>query len=200
DSLRFFEAIKRIDAANAEDPNRGSVDGREAPAELLYGQRMTRWLDRLEPQASEPLRLAVRSQHLCRWMIPRNSYPMTRAGYLQWRAALGRFHAEKAGQILHDVGYDEPTISRVQSLVRKERLKADAEAQTLEDVACLDFLEEDFAELVSKHAGDEEKLLNILRRTWKKMSPRGHEAAMTLKLGERERKLVEKAALAPPAS
>lgn len=192
-SSELIEAFRRFDAANAEDPNRASFEGRELPAELLYAQRMTRWLERLDPNASEPLKLAVRCQHLCRWMIPRSSYPMTRAGYHTWRAELAKFHAEKAAPILRGVGYGESTIARVQSLVRKERIKSDPETQTLEDVACLVFLEDDFADFVSRHVDEEEKLLNILRRTWKKMSPRGHEMAMTLELGERERVLLEKA-------
>ena len=131
DPDRFIRAVERIDAANAQDPNRTSFAGSEYPAELIYSMRMSEWLGRLAPEASEALRLAVRCQHLRRWAIPRGSYPMTRAGYHQWRTTLGRFHADEAGQILRDVGYDEPTISRTQSLFRKERFKTDPEAQTL---------------------------------------------------------------------
>src|SRR5690242_5788526 len=99
-SGRFENAIVRIDTANGADPNRTIVDGRETADEVLYAMRMTRWLERLEPNASEALRLAARAQHLCRWMIPRDSYPMDRAGYHRWRSELGQFHAQKAGQIL----------------------------------------------------------------------------------------------------
>ena len=168
-SDRFQSAIARFDAANAEDPSQEA---------LLYAQRMTTWLSRIAPDASEVVQLAARSQHIRRWEIPRGRYPMTRQGYHQWRTNLGKFHAEVAEGILREVGYDDPLISRVQSLLRKERLKADAETQLLEDVICLVFLEHYFADFAARH--DDAKLINILRRTWAKMSPRGHAAAAEL--------------------
>jgi hypothetical protein len=188
---RFTAAIDRFDAANARDPNVTVIDGTPQPKELIYARRMTDWLDRLEPDASEPVQLAARSQHLMRWSIPRDAYPMDRAGYLKWRTTLYDFHADRAAEVLRDVGYDDVTIARVRSLVRKEKIKADPEMQLLEDVICLVFLENYFAEFAADH--DEEKLIRILRRTWAKMSPRGHEAALGLSLPERERKLVEAA-------
>ena len=190
-SARFQSAIGRFDQANSEDPNREVHEGRQHPKELLYARRMSRWLDQLEPEASEPLRLAVRSQHIRRWEIPREDYPKGRDGYRRWRTDLGRFHAETAGRILQEVGYDETTISRVQSLLRKERLKTDPECQLLEDVICLVFLEFYLQDFAQEH--DEEKLINILRRTWKKMSPRGHKAALQLDLPDSLRALVRKA-------
>lgn len=194
DTSRFASALHAIDAANAQDPNRTVIGDIEEPHELHYARRMTEWLERLEPAASEALRLAVRCQHLCRWMIPRSQYPMDRAGYLQWRATLGRFHADKAGDLLRGAGYDDAFIARVQSLVRKERFKADPEAQTLEDVACLVFLEDEFADFARRH--DEQKVIGILRRTWKKMSDRGHRAALALDLPADARVLIDRA-LAP---
>jgi hypothetical protein len=188
---RFGDAISRIDDANGADPNRSVLDGQEVADELLYAMRMTRWLERLEPSAPEALRLAARAQHLCRWMIPRESYPMDRAGYHRWRGELGQFHAQKAGKILREAGYDEATIARVQSLIRKENLKGDPEAQRLEDVICLVFLEHYFGDFAAKH--DDAKLVNILRRTWRKMSDVGHAAAMQLKFGERGRRLIAEA-------
>jgi hypothetical protein len=158
---------------------------------------MTGWLERLAPEASEPLRLAIRAQHLCRWTIPRSQYPMDRRGYHQWRTHLARFHAEKAGEILCEVGYDAATIARVQALLRKEGLKSDPETQLLEDVACLVFLESYFADFSRQH--DEEKLITILRRTWLKMSPRGHQAALALDLPLEARALIEKALAADGA-
>jgi hypothetical protein len=203
-ATRFDLALARIDAANAQDPNRTVAGGVAMPHELHYARRMTQWLARLEPEASEALRLAVRCQHLCRWMIPRSQFPMTRAGYLEWRATLGRFHADKAAEILRGVGYGDADVARVQSLVRKERIKADAEAQTLEDVACLVFLEDEFTDFSSKH--DEEKVVRIVARTWAKMSARGREAARALPLSPAASELVRKALAwatgqaAPPAA
>jgi hypothetical protein len=190
-ATRFMNAIRRIDAANREDPQRVQVDGAAVPGELLYSRRMSAWLDRLEPDASEALKLAVRAQHLRRWEIPRETFPKTRAGYLQWRTRLGGFHAEKAGEILRESGYDEPTVLRVQSLLRKEGLKSDPETQVLEDVICVVFLENYFADFAPQH--DEEKVVNILRKTWRKMSERGRSAALGLALPVEARVLVEKA-------
>src|SRR5688500_15195098 len=130
---RFVRAVEQIDAAHREDPTSVHAEGRTCPAELLYARRMAARLDRLAPDASAALRLAVRCQHLRRWTIPRAHFPMTRPGYLQWRSTLARFHADQAAEILRGVGYDDETVARVQSLVRKERLASDREAQTLED-------------------------------------------------------------------
>ncbi len=190
---RFNNAITAIDAANGDDPERVSWEGISYPGEVLYSMRMSAWLERLEPNASEALRLAVRCQHLCRWKIARLSYPMTRAGYHQWRTTLARFHADRAGEILASVGYDQPTIARVQSLVRKERLKTDPEAQALEDAACLVFLELDYVTFARGH--EPQKVIDILKRTWKKMSAAGHALAIELAKGlpETERKLIEEA-------
>ena len=185
------DAISLIDASNAADPNRESFAGQERPKELLYSRRMTAWLERLEPNASEALRLAAHGQHICRWTIPRTAYPLDRAGYHRWRSSCQQMHAQKLAEILHAVGYDAATIGRVQSLVRKERMKLDPEAQLLEDVVCLVFLENYFAEFAREH--DEPKLIEIVRKTWKKMSDSGHQAALTLPLSDDCRRIVEKA-------
>ena len=188
---QFHEAVARFDSENAQDPHTETAEGKPWPKELLYSQRMTRWLERLAPDAPEPLRLAARCQHLRRWEIPRSSYPMDRTGYHRWRTELARMHAERAGQILREGGYDDATIARVQSLIRKERLKQDPQVQLLEDVICLVFLESYFADFAKQH--DEQKVIGILRRTWKKMSPRGQAEALKLPLGQSERTLVERA-------
>jgi hypothetical protein len=177
---RFDNAIARFDAANAEDPNRELVDGRAQPKELLYAERVTAMLVRFAPDASEALRLATRCQHLQRWKIPRAAYPMTRAGYHQWRTRLRDFHAELAEAILAQVGYDAAAITRVCALIRKEALKTDAEAQALEDIVALVFLENYLAEFVAAHGNyDEAKLVDILTKTAKKMSARGRGAALS---------------------
>lgn len=191
DDERFQQAIHRIDAANGEDPNREEFEGIEYPKEQLYAQRMSLWLARLAPDASEALQLAVRAQHICRWTIPRNTYPMDREGYHRWRSDLGRFHADRAAAILEECGYDSSTIERVGTLIRKERFKADPEGQILEDVACLVFLESYLVDFARQHS--EEEVVRILARTWKKMSKEGHVAALTLSLGAESRSLIERA-------
>jgi len=181
EEARFERAMARFDAANGADPNRETVDGRERPKELIYAERMSAMLDRFAPDASEVVRLAARCQHIERWKIPRSEYLMDRIGYLQWRKRLNKFHAQVAGGILREVGYDEQTAARVAALLKKEALKADPEAQTLEDVVDLVFIESYLAEFVSKHGQyDLAKFTDILAKTAKKMSVRGRAAALAL--------------------
>ena len=185
---RFDAAIARFDAVHAEDPEK---DGTGQPKELVYARRMSEWLEKLAPDAPEALRLAARCQHIRRWAIRRSDYPLGAAGYRKWRVDEAAAHAVVAREILEVAVYDEPTIQRVQALVRKEKLKQDAEVQLLEDAGCLVFLEHYFADFARKH--DEAKLVEILRKTWRKMSPRGHEAAHGLELTAPLRAIVEKA-------
>ena len=168
---RFEAAIAAMDAANRADPK-----GKE----LEYARRMTDWLEKLAPDAPETVRLAARAQHLRRWEIPRSSFPEGRIGYLSWRTTLYQFHAEQAGTILRQVGYEEPTVAAVQGLLKKQKLKIDPDAQLLEDVVCLVFLQYEFADFLEQHAHEEEKVIDIVRKTWKKMSARGHGAALEL--------------------
>jgi hypothetical protein len=184
---RFTEAIRRFDSLNAQDP---------AGEELIYAQRMTAWLMKIEPDASEALQLSARAQHLMRWSIPRSEFPMDRAGYLKWRTTLYDFHADRAAEVMRDVGYDDAAIERVRSLIRKEKIKSDAEMQTLEDVICLVFLENYFADFAAEK--DEAKIVRILQRTWRKMSPRGHAFALKLDLSAEAKRLIEKALATPP--
>ncbi len=177
---RLNAASAGIDAANSKDPNRVCVDGAEHPAELIYGQRMSAMLARLYPDASEALRLAVRAQHIRRWEVPRNSYPMDRPGYLRWRKDLGRKHADWAGEILAGCGYGTEEIARVGSLLRKENLRKDAETQALEDTAALVFLAYYAEEFAAKHEPD--KVVTILAKTLAKMSEHGKRSAATLDL------------------
>ena len=188
---RFERAVARFDAANADDPNLQIVDGVAQPKELVYARRMTAALDRFRPDAPEPVRLAARCQHIRRWTIPRSDYQDGRDGYRRWRTDLSRFHAETAADILRDVGYDDLTIARVASLLRKERLKADPDTQLLEDVICLVFLEHYLGDFAAKHT--DEKLLGVLGKTWRKMSPEGRQAALALDLPPDLRMLVERA-------
>jgi len=182
-SDRFTQAIARFDAANSEDPNKEIFEGVEHPKELLYAQRMSAMLERFAPDASEAVQLAVRCQHIRRWESPRSNYPMTPLGYKQWRTDLQKFHAETAGKILRDAGYDDDMIARVQSLLRKEALKRNPETQLLEDVIDLVFLESYMDDFVKKYSHyDEAKWIDIIQKTWRKMSDRGHEFALTLAL------------------
>lgn len=190
---RLDAAFARIDEANAQDPNLERLDGQDFPKELLYGRRMSATLAMFAPEADDAVKLAARAQHVQRWKIPRSDFPMDRKGYLAWRQKLYGMHAELAGEILREVGYDDATITRVGTLLRKKGLKTDPDVQLLEDVICLVFLEHYFADFSVKH--DDAKVIDILRKTWAKMSPRGHEAALALPMGE-ERRLVERA-LAP---
>ena len=181
-------ALAAIDAVHGEDPE---TDAEGRPRELVYAERMSARLEKLAPQASEALRLAVRCQHLRRWAIPRASYPEGKVGYLRWRKDESLAHAALAGEILKHAGYDAPAVARVQSLVKKERIKRDPEAQMLEDVTCLVFLEHEFVPFAAKHA--EDKVIDILRKTWPKMSAQGQAAALELNLPAALRGLVEKA-------
>lgn len=187
DAGKFAAALRRFDEENSRDPNREAGQ----PRELLYAKRLTDWVLKLCPDASEPLRLAARCQHLCRWEIPRSAYPMTRAGYLKWRADLKRFHAQKAGEILREIGYDETTIRRVQDLNLKKHFPADAEARVLEDALCLVFLEFQFAELAAKT--DDDKMINALQKSWQKMTAAARAEALKLEFGPREKALLERA-------
>ena len=185
-------ALAEIDTANGRDPNQESEPGGEPVAkELLYARRMTAWLERLAPDASEAIRLAARAQHIERWTSARADFAEGREGYNRWRRELAQFHARRAGEIMEAAGYDGPMRERVAALILKKGLKTDPETQLLEDVICLVFLENYFADFSEKH--DPDKIVDILRKTWRKMSPRGHDAALALDLPAPARALVERA-------
>jgi hypothetical protein len=180
DGRRLADVIAAIDAANARDPNMIEVGGGREPAELVYGRRMSATLARMAPDASEHLRIAAHGQHIERWTSPRKSYPQGRVGYLKWRKDLQNFHASRVGEIMSAAGYDVDDIGRVGALLRKERLKSDAEAQMIEDVVCVVFLEHYLGDFMGKT--DHDKLAGILAKTWNKMSPSGHQQALKLAL------------------
>jgi hypothetical protein len=188
---RFSEAIRRFDEENGRDPHLIVVDGVAQPHELLYARRLTEWVLRLQPNASKPLLLAARSQHICRWLVPRSSYEMTRAGYLRWRNDLKHLHAKKSAEILREVGYDEATIARVVELNLKKGLGHDQECQVLEDVLCLVTLQYQLADLMEKT--DPDKMVEILRKTWKKMSDVARAHALALPFTEAESALLQQA-------
>ena len=189
---RFSEAIKKIDAANREDPRSEIVNGHPQPRELLFAQRVYRWVEQLTEDASEELLLAARAHTLRRWMIPRDRYPMTTVGYHQWRNALAQFHADEAEMILHVVGYPAEQIQSIRDFITKKNWPENKEACVLEDADCLVFLETKLSDYID--AWEESKALRILRRTFRKMTPEARTRAFQIKLGERERELVRRAA------
>ncbi len=178
-SQRLTVAIRLFDVANALDPNLDEG----CPKELLYAERMTAMLSRFAPEADEVAQLAVRAQHIRRWVVPRDSYPQTREGYLMWRKGLYKFHADEAARLLRSVEYDEPTIGRVMQAIGKKAIKANADTQLLEDVSALVFIEHYLAAFVAtKPNYDEAKWLDIVSKTWKKMSIAAHAFALSGKL------------------
>lgn len=164
---RFNQAIALFDAANAQDPN--TDEGQ--PKELRYARRMTEMIGRFAPEASEVAQLAVRAQHIERWTVPRSSYPLGKPGYFAWRTGLYRLHAETAGALMQQAGYDEATIGQVKAAIGKQDIKTNPDTQLLEDVSSLVFLEHYMLGFAGQHAEySEDKWLDIVRKTWKKMS------------------------------
>lgn len=185
---RLRQAFERYDAMNAKDPRTELVDGEPRPKELVYAQRMTACLNDMEPEASEAVQLAARSQHLGRWQIPRTNYPDGRIGYKRWRSELARMHAEQSESILRELGYDEELVQRVHDLLVKKRLRSDPEVQLLEDVVCVVFLQYYLEDFAAQH--EDSKVIDILRKTWAKMSERGHREALKLEVPGRAGQLL----------
>ena len=192
-SDKLLQAFRLFDEANSQDPNSEEEGGKSFPKEVLYALRMTEKLNEFFPGASEQLQLAARSQHICRWEIPRASYDMDRVGYLKWRQDLKKFHAQKAGEILREVGYSEALIDSVSILLEKKQMKKNEDSQILEDVICLVFLEYYFEPFAEKHP--EGKTIDILQKTWRKMSEKGQRAAQTLPFSKASIKFIRKAGL-----
>lgn len=184
-------AIQAIDNANLLDPNTETYQNQTYAKEYLYSIRMTEVLNKFMPNAPEQLQIAARAQHICRWEIARNTYPMDRVGYLTWRNDLKIFHAKKTAAILKEVGYNDDFIAEVEFLIQKKQLKKNKLTQALEDVICLVFLEFYFDDFAPKY--DEAKLIDIVQKTWNKMSEQGHQAALQLNFSESALALIQKA-------
>ncbi len=184
------KVIDAVDRANSEDPHTVVVDGVSHPYERIYSTWMTDWVKQLESSASEELLIAARGQHIQRWSIPRDRYPLDRAGYLRWRETLKQFHAEKIGALMQEAGYPDASIQKVQRIILKKNIR-DPESQIVEDALCLVFLEHQFADLAKKEP--EEKMIDILRKSWRKMGERGRAAALKLPLPPSEKALLQKA-------
>lgn len=191
DGARLQAAIAAFDRANSEDPNLEIEGGVAYPREWLDAQRLSAWVERLEPDASEALRLAARCQHLQRWRIPRSAYPDGRVGYLQWRTQLARFHADEAEKILRDAGYGDDVVDAVRRINLKQNLHSNPDTRVMEDALCLSFMQHELERFATQHS--DEKLVNILKKTWGKMSPRAREIARGLPLSARSSELLGRA-------
>lgn len=188
---RLENTLKAIDAMHALDPEKEVVNGEARPAELVYAERMTACLGKLVSLPSEELQIAVRSQHLCRWELSRADYPADRSGYLKWRSDQSRRHAEKAAEAMLSHGYPTEKVALTKKIIRKQSLKDNPEAQLMEDCACLVFIENGLKEFAAKHP--EEKVIDIVRKTWHKMSAKGHDAALKLPLPQEVLTIIQKA-------
>jgi len=191
ESTKFEKAVKLIDERNSEDIHKEYFQGVEFPKEFLYSKRMTEKLLDFKPDASEALQIAARAQHICRWKIAREEYSKNKVGYLKWREALKKMHAEITSEILREIGYDSDFIDRVSFLILKKLIKKDEGTQTLEDVICLVFLEYYFEDFAAKHNDD--KVVDIIKKTWRKMSQKGHEAALKITYSKNSLSLIQKA-------
>jgi len=200
ESDRRSRAIAAFRALNAQDPNRILDAGVERPKELVAAERLAAWVGRLEPSASEALVLASHCQHLCRWELPRSDFPEGRIGYLSWRKALARRHADRAAAVLRDAGYGDALIAEVRAINLKQGLHANPDTQSMEDALCLSFLEFELDEFAGKH--DDDKVVDIIQKTWGKMSERGHAKALELApaLPPKSAELVQRALSEQPKS
>ncbi|HEY8934457.1 MAG TPA: DUF4202 domain-containing protein [Cyclobacteriaceae bacterium] len=192
DLKRFERAIASFDTYNGNDPNREKTEDNDIPKEFLYAVRMTSKLSHYAPDAPEHVQLAARCQHIGRWEISRNAYPMDRKGYLQWRSQLAIHHATIAERILHECEYDQDTIDKVKSLLQKKQLHQNPDTQLLEDVICLVFVEYYLDEFANHH--DDDKVIDILKKTLKKMSPKAIQEAGKIAVSDHVKKLISKAA------
>jgi len=188
---KLASTLSAIDEINNQDKNITLVDNVEQPKELVYGKYMSQCLNQYWPEANELLQIAVRAQHIKRWYLPRSEFPQGKQGYLTWRKELGKFHAQTTKMLMIEQGYNEEQAEQTACIIRKEKLKKNSDSQTLEDVACLVFLQYYFDDFAAKHT--EEKIIRIIQLTWRKMSEHGHEIALSLTLPDHLAKLVEKA-------
>lgn len=188
---QFNTVIAAIDAVNAEDPRSITVEGKTQPFESVYAARMSATLAQLYPDASELLRIAARAQHIRRWQIPRDTYPKNREGYQKWRLELRKLHADLVGTTMQDNDYSAEDIEQVGRFLRKERLKKDAQSQALENVVDVVFLANYWDDFVARHPQyDDDKLIDIVGKTLRKMSSKGHQAALALDLPDATKRIV----------
>ena len=193
----FEKARDLINQANSEDPNKVTdADKKQWPKELLYSHHMSDMLQRFDPEADDVMKLAIQAQHIQRWKSPRSDYPMDRKGYHQWRTALYSFHANTVAKLMEQSGYTEDSLDRVKQAVGKKALRKNADTQLLENIAALVFIEHYMLEFAGKHPEyDEAKWIDIIRKTWRKMSEQSQKFALSggIKLPEPLIPLIQKA-------
>ncbi|WP_259067685.1 DUF4202 domain-containing protein [Mucilaginibacter sp. X4EP1] len=180
---KLAQAFQAFDNYNKKDPHTFVWGDLSYPQEYFLAFKLYEWVLKLNPDASEELLLASRSQHIGRWEIPRVTYPDGREAYLKWRKDLALFHAEKVSSTMQGVGYDDEQIDRVKQIILKQKLKIDADVQTIENALCLVFLEFQYEDFYPKHSP--EKVVNILRKSLLKMDSHGHQFALGLNFSEK---------------
>ncbi len=188
---KLTQAFELFDTYNQQDPTSFIWEGISYPQEYFMALKLHEWVEKLMPEASEPLLLASRSQHIGRWTVARSSYPEGKVGYLTWRKDLGKFHAKTAGELMAQVGYDAEAIERTQQIILKQRIKQDAEVQTIENALCLVFLEYQYEAFHPKHEAD--KVIDILKKSLLKMDAHGHSFALKLSFSEKGLSYVQEA-------
>jgi hypothetical protein len=191
DQTPFQRTLAELDGLHAKDPRRVDVDGQPLPKELWHAGRMSAWLERVVEAPSELVQIAVRSQHLQRWEVPRSEYPEGRVGYLTWRRDQGKRAGETTARVMEAAGYSAEEAAEVSRMIRKQGLGRDPGTQAVEDCACLVFLENYFADFSRQVEHDH--LVRIVQMTWKKMSPRARELALELPMSGEARAVVEEA-------
>jgi hypothetical protein len=194
-SPRYDAAVAAIDQANADDPNSVEVRGQRVALALIHGRLAAEWIEQLVDDLDEILLLAARAHHLRRWELRRDSYPSGRAGYLRWRRDQKIRHATDVAAILEACGYEQAEIERVQRLIRREPVDG---AQAVEDAACLVFIETQLASFAERT--DHALTIDVIRKTARKMSPRGLELVAAIPLGETESTLLREALGEPTSS
>lgn len=190
---RLDKAFELFDAYNKQDPRSFTWESANQPQEYLFAVKLYEWILKLNPNATEELLLASRSQHIGRWEIPREDYPDGRDHYLKWRKNLAQHHAVIAGRLMKEAGYGEETLDRVKQIILKQRIKVDPDVQTMENALCLVFLQLQYEEFRKKYEHEPEKIINILRKSLLKMDGNGHRLALKLPYSENGLYLINKA-------
>ena len=187
----YNKAVEMILELNQNDPDKRLLDGKEVGENVLYSQRMGEWQEKLYADIDDTVKLAARAQHICRWELKRSDFPEGKAGYFKWRTTLAKLHAQKLSEIMSECGYAQEDIERAATACQKKNFKNNDDSQCVEDCACMVFLNYYFDDFIAKH--DDEKLIDIVQKTWGKMSEKAHQAALSLELSEKALSIVKAA-------